>query len=97
MKFFNTLHHDPRIRITNIEQVCVGHAFGRSVGRLRRKRSELPAVGKMMPVLVNGEIFAVQKHANMSSVFMNKFIILAIDQHAFDRDTVNTELISALK
>ena len=44
-----------------------------------------------------GEIFAVQEHASMSSVFMNNFIILAIDQHAFDRDTVNTESISTLR
>jgi hypothetical protein len=85
-----------RIGITNIEQVCVGHAFGRSVGRLFRKRSKLPAVGKTTPVLAYGEIFAVQKHASMSSEFMNNFIFLAIDQHTLDHDTVNTELISTL-
>jgi hypothetical protein len=97
MKFFNTLRLDPRIGITNMEQVCVGHAFGRSVGRRYRKRSELPAVGKITPVLVYGEIFAIQKHASMSSVFMNNFIILAIDQNTFAHDTANTELICALK
>jgi hypothetical protein len=96
MKFFNTLRHDPSIRITIIKPVCEGHAFGRSVGRQCRKRSEMPAVGKMTPVLAYGEIFAVQKHASMSSVFMNNFIILAIDQQTFEHDTVNTELISKL-
>jgi len=44
-----------------------------------------------------GEIFAVQEHASMPPVFMNNFIILAIDQHTFDHDTVNTELISTPK
>jgi len=44
-----------------------------------------------------GEIFAVQEHASMSSVFMNNFIILAIDQQTLDDDTVNTELICTLK
>ena len=44
-----------------------------------------------------GEIFAVQEHASMSSLFMNNFIILAIDQNTFDHDTVNTKLISTLK